>query len=40
MARSHVTLLEPMDDERREALDDLVNADAEFDDFFRGLARS
>lgn len=36
-ARRLVTLPEPAGDERLEALNDLVNADAEFDDFFRAL---
>jgi proteasome accessory factor A len=34
-----VSLPEPAGDERLDALNELVNADTEFDDFFRGIAR-
>ena len=39
-ARSLVNLPEPAGDERLEALNDLVNADSEFEDFFDGLTTS
>ena len=41
MPGSHlVSLPEPAGDERLEALNNLVNADTEFEDFFRQLALS
>jgi len=38
-ARRLVTLPEPASDERLEALNDLMNADTEFDDFFRAIGK-